>query len=173
MIVVVVGRTGSGKTTVARELQKLTKWKIVEVSPLVERIAKTSKKSGRCTLLDEHKKHQSDPDWLWRLLAKEIVVGQSYIISGLREPYLYWRLTQLYHNVVLYALDATDLSRYCRLCAKEGYIPIEKFNEFENGADLLGLPILLDNAHYRINAMQSLEDIQKELTKFIISNNKK
>lgn len=173
MRVIIIGRTAVGKTTVARELHKLKKWKTIEVSKIVASIANTTKSQGREKLIEEKDKHKNDPDWLWRPLEKNIPVNQSCIITGIREPYLYYKIKELYQDVILLKVTAPDLVRYCRLCSLQGYIPIDKFKSFEEKADEMGLDILLNAADYTIDTNESIDNIINKLTKFLIQYNNK
>lgn len=173
MRVVIVGRTAAGKTTVASELYKLKKWKTIEVSKIVASIAKTTKSQGRQKLIEEKDKHKNDPNWLWRPLEKQIPVDDSCIVTGIREPYLYHKIKELYQNTILLKVAAPDLVRYCRLCSLQGHVSIEEFREFENKADEMGLNILLNSADYVVDTDDSIDNIRNKLTKFLIQYNSK
>jgi len=181
MLIVVIGRAGSGKTTISKEVCKLTDLPLVEMSTIVQNLQQRSKEQRGQININKDQREKQNPDWLWCEVYQEIVkVGKgsdkSCIISGIREPYLLYKIRELKSDVFVIGLEVSLFNRYSRLCARDGFMGVKDFRSIDNGTkekdgyvgdNELGLDITLTGCDVIVNANaslgQSVGQIEREL----------
>ena len=181
MIVVVIGRAGTGKTVASKVIHEYLAWPLIETSDVVRSITKGT---ARQTMnLNKYELEREDPDWLWRAMKETIVsLGQGLqrncIISGIREPYLLYKLLEedTFGDVVTLGLEATLFTRYSRLCSRDGFISIEDFRKTDHGTlekdnfvgdNTLGIDITLSGCDKILDANGSLEQLRRDIERFL------
>lgn len=181
MIIVVVGRAGSGKTAAAREICKLTGLPLIETSDVVRSITKGTRRQNMNLVKDNLE--AKNPDWLWDVMRDTILdVGEgperSCVISGIREPYLLHKLlNDRFGDVIVLGVEATPFMRYSRLCARE-YISVEDFRKTDDGTlerdnfvgdNTLGIDIVLTRCDKIFDANGTIEDLTKNIQYYLFS----
>ncbi len=179
MIIVVVGRAGSGKTVAAKEICKVTGLPLVETSDIVRSITKGIKRQEMN--LVKHKLEADNSDWLWDAMRDAIVdVGQgperNCIISGIREPYLLHKLlNDRFGDVIVLGVEATLFTRYSRLCNRR-WISVEDFRKTDDGTlerdnfvgdNTLGIDITLTRCDRIFNANGRVQDLTREIQGYL------
>lgn len=181
MIIVVVGRAGSGKTVAAKEICKLTGLPLVETSDVVRSITKGRKRQEMNLI--KHELEDKDPNWLWNAMKEAIFRGRdaerSCVVSGVREPYLLHKiLTDDWlskFDVHVLGVEATPFTRYSRLCARDGWMSVEDFRLTDDGtlADqfvgdtTLGIDITLTRCDRIFDANGKIEDLTREIQSYL------
>lgn len=184
MIIVVVGRAGSGKTVAAKEICKLTGFPLVEASDVVRSITKGRKRQEMN--LKKYELEDKDPDWLWRVMREEILRGRDHarscVVSGIREPYLLHKiLTDEWlkqFDIHVLGVEATPFTRYARLCVRDGFMSVEDFRNTDDGTlernnfvgdNTLGIDIVLTRCDKVFDANGKLEDLTKDIQSYLFS----
>jgi len=169
MIIAVLGRAGSGKTTVSAILAARLGCEYIDTSKVVEEVSTLSKgKQGRKALQKVHLK-QEDPDWLATPLIERAQASLQVdeprrlcIVTGIREPYLLYRLQEI-DEALVFSIKVNPYMRYCRLCTRDGFISVDDFQISDNGDKLLGLDITFESTHRVIDGEQALENVINDI----------
>ena len=150
MIIFIVGKIGSGKSTIAKQISDLTDFPFFNISDFVKQSAEESLAKGKGILdrkvlqaeLDKHK----NPDWLFDRIHKKTKALPNFILVGPREPYLIYKFKELkaIHKKILFVLvRANQLVRYERICKRDGHIYPPSFKREEQRDETLGLDIIM------------------------------
>jgi dephospho-CoA kinase len=181
MIIVVVGRAGSGKTVAAREICRMTGLPLIETSDIVRSITKGTRRQNMNLVKDDLE--AKNPDWLWNAMKDAIFnVGEgpkcSCVISGIREPYLLYRLlNDRFGDVIVLGVEASPFTRYIRLCDRE-YISVEDFRKTDDGTlerdnfvgdNTLGIDITLTRCDKIFDTNGTTEDLAKNIQYYLFS----
>lgn len=173
MIVVVIGRAGTGKTVVSKEICKLTGLPLIETSDFLKAI--TGGKQ-RCEMnLSKDQFEKDDPDWLWKHMESRIREVGNCVVSGIREPYLLHKLLTVFDDVNVVGLEATSFTRYSRLCSRDGFISVEDFRLTDTGTlkdrfvgdTTLGLDITLTRCDILVDANQDLDGVKRQVQAYL------
>jgi len=184
MIIVVVGRAGSGKTAVAKEICKLMDLPLVEMSTIVQNFLKASKEHRGEINKDIADHEKQDPDWLWKEVEREIIkvgkgAGRHCVLSGIREPYLLHKIRQWkWTDVCVVGLEVSEFNRYSRLCNRDGFVSVKEFKKIDNGTkekdgyvgdNELGIDITLTGCNFMVNANGTLEEVRNSISKLFMT----
>lgn len=170
LIISVVGKLSSGKTTIAKIFAKKLNCEVIEISSLVKKFTELT---DRKSLQDEIFNHRNDVDWLYKEwlhnLNNKILAGQQVIVtSGIREPYLLCKIME--DNIVVsVGVKANDFVRYRRLVTREGYISSDEFKLANEKDEQLGTDIVITMSDFSIDSTLSLDEIEK-CTEQILTN---
>ena len=179
MIICVIGKAGSGKTTVAKIICEYTDTPLVEVSDFLKQITGGTKRHEMN--LNRHVLEKSDPDWLWSYIDQALIrhSRSGCVLSGIREPYLLHKTLQRYEEVKIVGVEASDFTRYSRMCDREenGFISPERFRLTENGTledgfvgdNTLGIGITLSKCETIFDADQTVDDIKGDIQRYLFS----
>lgn len=180
MIIVVIGRAGSGKTVAAKEICTLTGFPLVETSDVVRSITKGRKRQEMNLI--KHELESNSPDWLWNAMRDAIVDAglgpeRNCVVSGIREPYLLHKLlNDRFGDIVVLGVEATPFTRYSRLCARDGWISVEDFRKTDDGTlerdnfvgdTTLGIDITLTCCDRIFDANGKVEDLIREIQSYL------
>lgn len=177
MIIVVIGRAGSGKTVISKEVCKLVGIPLVEMSTIVQSLLEKSKENRGQINTNIAELEKEDPDWLWRHVL-EALQQHNYqcVISGIREPYLLHKIRELKQDILVIGLEVSLFNRYSRLCVRDGFMSIKHFRAIDEGTkekngyvgdNELGIDITLTGCDIIIDANKSLEEVKKEIHKVL------
>lgn len=170
MLIVVLGRAGSGKTTAAKKVSELTELPLLEMSDFLKRASGAKdKRSNWRQLHTEMYKHQDrDPDWLWRRVHEALLDHSgNCVLSGIREPYLLHKAITEFPDVLVISIETSEFHRYSRMCGRDGYISIKHFRERNDGDNEMGIDITLSRSNVVVNGDKPLNQVFKELEKAI------
>lgn len=144
-IVSLVGRQGSGKTTIGVKIARRLQTSAVEVSSIV-RVA--NKELSDLELAKSGERTKQDPDWLGDLVNECLleVEGDTKVLTGAREPQVHKYLASKGHKLWVVALTADPFTRYNRLVKQGRVSTATEFIEREIGEWKLGLGELMDSA---------------------------
>ena len=173
MIIVVVGRAGSGKTVVSKEVCKLMDLPLVEMSTIVQSFLKASKEQRGQINKDTAVREKQDPDWLWKLVCDTLQQHNFHcVLSGIREPYLLHKIRQLKQEVCVVGLEVSLFNRYSRLCNRDGFMSVKDFRSIDNGTkekdgyvgdNELGIDITLTGCDFIVDANGTLEEVRHSI----------
>jgi len=165
MLIVVLGRPGSGKTTVAKKVSELAVLPFLETSEFVKKLAgvKDSRK-------DWNQVHnfvdKDDPDWLWNPIHEALTTHQgNCVFSGIREPYLLHKIFDTFDDVFVMGVEASEFNRYSRLCTRDGYMTADHFYERNAGDEQKGLNIALSRCDVVIDSNKTLTETFRQIEK--------
>lgn len=167
--VVLVGKMGVGKSTLAHILQERFNCPCIEVSEIVRKYIKKSKRGD----LQDYgiKKREQSPNWLIDLLHKEISKQVKdnenidfFLVVGIREPNLLIDLQERYDAFVI-KMQANKFIRYKRLYNRLGSYSVPEFHKGEKLDVELGIDIVLDGDDHCFNAYKDCasEEYEKEI----------
>lgn len=154
-IIAVVGRVGSGKTVVSKELTTyIPNYKFLEVSDIIKELTGRKRDTIRFNKLTG--------SVVAKAILSELDKNSSYVISGIRQVEILNELKK-YYNVILIKLDLSTDVRLKRVNMREKY-SLNKLNKDDNLDSKLGLDKVLEEKGFTINQDFSLtENIQKIL----------
>jgi cytidylate kinase len=191
MIIVILGRAGSGKTVLAKEVSRMTGFPLIEMSTIVQRVLRSSKEENRGHVnLNKDSQEKKDPDWLWREVKRHMVdygqgVFRSCVISGIREPYLLHKLLNEplveswgKPDILVIGLDANLFNRYSRLCTRDGFMSVQTFRNSDFGTkekdgfvgdNELGIDITLTRCDEVIDGNKPFEQVVRDVEKILFN----
>lgn len=146
MIIVLVGRLGSGKSKLAKYLVESLDFRnfhFIEVSDLVKEIIQSQ---NRSSLVREslHRK-QEDPMWLAEPLRQKLVAHKNWVVSGVRELVLLDTIRDLGQKVHVVRLTCDDKVRLKRCKDKfKTLSELRAADEVDNGLGLLDVLASVD-----------------------------
>ena len=178
MIIVVIGRAGSGKTTYSKEICKMTEMPLVEMSMIVQNLTEGSKASRGQINANTDQRAKSDPDWLWNPVHEALQQHNYHcVLSGIREPYLLHKIKVLKQETLVLGLEVSLFNRYSRLCFRDGFFSVKEFRNIDIGTkeedgyvgdDELGIDITLTGCNVMIDGNKSLEEVRREIESLLI-----
>lgn len=178
MIIVVIGRAGSGKTAVSKEICKLTEMPLVEMSPIVQKLTEGSKISRGQINTNTDQRTKQDPDWLWSPVHEALQQHNYHcVLSGIREPYLLHKIKELKQDTLILGLEVSPFNRYSRLCFRDGFFSVKDFRNIDTGTkkkdgyvgdNELGLDIALTGCDVMIDGNKSLEEVRRGIESLLI-----
>lgn len=172
MLIVVLGRAGSGKTTAAKKVSELTDLPLLEMSDFLQNISGAKdKRENWSDLHNEMYKHQdNDHDWLWRRIHSALLSHNgNCVLSGIREPYLLHKAISEFSDVLVIGVEANDFNRYSRMCGRDGFVSTSHFRERNAGDNEMGIDITLSRCDETIDGNQPLKQVLKEIERIIFS----
>ena len=178
MIIVVIGRAGSGKTTYSKEICKMTEMPLVEMSTIVQNLTEGSKTSRGQINTNTDQRAKNDPDWLWNPVHKALQQHNCHcVLSGIREPYLLHKIKALKQETLVLGLEVSLFHRYSRLCFRDGFFSVKEFRNIDTGTkekdgyvgdNELGIDITLTGCDVMIDGNKSLEEVKREIESLLI-----
>ncbi len=180
MIVCVIGRAGSGKTTAAKIVCELTDMPLVEMSDFLKHITGGSERHEMNLNKDQFEK--DNPDWLWQHVEKALDSHDGdCVLSGIREPYLLHKVLQRYEDVHIIGVNASPFTRYSRMCdrAEGGFFSVERFRLTEDGTvedgfvgdNTLGIDITLSKCDIIFDGDGSVDHLKDSIQSFLFDRN--
>ena len=146
--IVVVGRIGSGKTVISKELAKRLNYKFIEVSDIVKEMTGRGRDTIRLNKLTGQEVAEK--------LITKINDNYDYVISGVRQPEILEELKK-YYNVVLVKLDLWEDIRIKRVNIREE-CSLEKLRESDALDSELGLDKIMRESSIVLYGDSSLKD---------------
>lgn len=179
MIICVIGKAGSGKTTVGRVISEYTVLPLIEVSDFLKQITGGTQRHEMN--LNRHVFEAENPNWLWDHIEQAINDHDGdCVISGVREPYLLHKILQLYEEVHILGVEASPFTRYSRMCnrAENGFFSVEDFRLTEDGTledgfigdNTLGIDITLSKCDVMFNADQTVAEMRLDIQKYLFDS---
>lgn len=162
MIVAILGKAGSGKTAVAKEVSKALEYPLLETSNYLKKIGQLADSHQQREQLHDVKYgfQDKDPDWLWKHIEVDLdTLKDKCVISGIREPYLLYKVISRYESVFVVGLEVSLFNRYARICQRDGYISTEKFVFHDHGDVDLGIDIALAGCDVLVDANGPLTQV--------------
>lgn len=175
MIIVVLGRAGSGKSVVSKHISNLLDIPLIETSDVVKFVLDKQKSRGidrGAVNLEKDAREKENPDWLWEYLGDAITdCSGSCVVSGLREPYLLHKILDMSSDTFVIGLDVTPFVRYSRLCKRDGFISVKDFRLTDDGTsedrfigdNTLGLDITFTRADVLIDGNKSADEVKADV----------
>lgn len=180
IIICVIGKAASGKTTVARFVAECTEMPLVEMSDFLKKITGGTERYEMN--LNRHVLEAENPDWLWNHVdqALQQYKNTGCVLSGIREPYLLHKVLQRYEDVYVVGVEASPFNRYSRMCARteNGFFSVHDFRLSEDGTledgfvgdNTLGIDITLSRCEKIFNADGSVHSMQNEIQKYLFDS---
>ena len=166
----VIGRQGSGKTTIGKQVAEASGCLHIEASDVVRSVvARQGKSTKREDLPESNKRTRTEPDWLGNAIAEvfdesrtilqrsRVKPGtdlQLLVLTGAREVEVHETLETHGAHVFTVALDAPRIARYERLQANRKATSWEYFENQDHAEGEIGLDILLTITEYQLKTGQ-------------------
>jgi len=172
--IVVVGKSGAGKSTFIQAIGLPKKYHCVLSRPMVEYLKQQGKEINHNNI---HKLargwYRQDHYWQVKYLINQSQGKDFLIIDGLRYAFELEYLRKCFPDlVVVIKIIATPEIRYQRL-RKRKKIPINGWEEFlrleHDESQDMDLEILLDQADFAVENMGSLRSLRRKAQEFVLS----
>lgn len=154
-IVSIVGRQGSGKSTIGKYLAKSLRTIHVETSDVVRSL---NKNLTRAELPSTGKKTKKDPEWLGKAIAEQVLSGDdTAVLTGAREHQVHKYLVKQGAVVKVIELVSDPVLRYQRLLLLGKVKNATEFLTHEIAETRLGVQDVMDRAPFRAETTEDTE----------------
>lgn len=161
LCIVVVGRIGSGKSTIAKEVAKKFSMEFLEMSDVIRDI------TGRDRSTIRH--NGLTADVVGVEVLKRMDLEKNYVVSGVRQAGIVKKLKGKYRVEVL-KLDFTPGERQERMMTRGEEVSIDDLNSQDKLDSDLGLDAIMDRSEYfsitnsKWSIRRNIEEIAYHLT---------
>ena len=142
LCVIVVGRIGSGKSTIAREVAKEKDMKFFEMSDLIHEITGRQRDTIRLNNLTAEEVAAE--------LVKKLDIEKSWVISGVRQAGIIKKLKK-YFRVEVIKIDINLEERFRRVISRGEETTIEQIEAEDTLDSKLGLDIIMNKECFTIS----------------------